>query len=314
MTGSQRQDGRFYTEANPFRHKAFKAWAKRAGLPAATVLEPFAGSNRLVEHLMSMGLCGGFCSYDIEPGSLEVIRRDTLADFPAGFDVCVTNPPWLARNVATRLGMRFPDCAYQDIYAFALERCLERCGWVAALVPESFLRTGLFRERLGGFVSLTRQMFSDTDHPVGLALFEPHGTEGTAVWSGHRRIGRLEEIESGRPAALPGGPKVRFNDPDGNVGLLALDNVWKASIRFCRTEELGGYQVRVSCRSITRIKADCRIDIERWNESLNRFRADTDDVLMTPYRGLRRDGKYRRRCDWSLARGVIHRCAAGAGA
>ncbi len=151
------------------------------------------------------------------------------------------------------MGMTFPSCEYQDIYALALENCLANCNWVAALVPESFLRASLFRSRLQDFVSLTRTMFADTAHPVGLAVFAPFKIQDAVVWSGQKKVGWLSDIESLRPHSDPNGQAVRFNAPDGNVGLLALDNTKSASIRFCDPSELRGYGVNESCRSITRL-------------------------------------------------------------
>ena len=253
-----------------------------------------------------MNLCKRFRSFDIQPGSQEVKKRDTLKHFPLNYKVCVTNPPWLARNVATRLNMPFPLCEYQDLYAFALKKCLSHCHWVSALVPESFLRSGLFREKLMEFISLTSSLFLDTAHPVGLALFGSKPVEETRVWSGNKKLGRLSDLESLRPKPDPEGPSVRFNEPKGNVGLWALDNTKSASIRFCSPSELKDYSVRASCRSITLLKVSAPVRIKKWNEALTVFREKTCDTLMTAYRGLREDGKYRRRCDWDLARGIIH--------
>ena len=50
----QRAHGQFYTHGNPFRHPAFRKWAKRANLPNVRVLEPFAGANSLIRHLESL--------------------------------------------------------------------------------------------------------------------------------------------------------------------------------------------------------------------------------------------------------------------
>lgn len=183
--------GRFYTTANPFRHPAFLDWAGAAGLPEARLVEPFAGSNRLVRFLDAMELCRDFRAYDLEPADPRVRRRDTLASFPVGFPVCVTNPPWLARNSATFRGLDFPDCAYPDLYLHCLDRCLRHCRFVAALVPESFLRAGVrfaaFRSRLLGFVSLTARLRRDRP-PDGARPLRP-------------RPGRRRRGLDGRPAA-----------------------------------------------------------------------------------------------------------------
>ena len=303
----KRQRGQFYTVSNPFDHPAFKSWAKDARLREECVLEPFAGSNSLIRHLEEMNLCRSSISFDIEPANDCVLLRDTLAFFPEGFSVCVTNPPWLARNSATARRLPFPDCGYDDIYKFAVAMCLENCGHVAVLVPESFINSGLFRNRLISFVSMTSRLFPETGHPVGLALFGPDAADDVSVWRGGTRIGLLSRLESLRPRPRLNGPVVRFNVPDGNVGLIALDGVHGPSIRFCDVNELDGYHVKPSGRHITKILVEGEIDIAGWNHALREYREMTQDVLLTCYKGIRKDGMYRRRLDWPTARGIVHR-------
>ena len=237
-------------------------------------------------------------------------QRDTIASFPEGYSVCVTNPPWLARNIATFKGFAFPEGHYGNLYQFALEQCLTHCDWVAALVPESFIRAGVFQERLRHFVSITECLFTDTGHPVGLALFEPEHTSSVVVWSGHARLGTLAELNTLYPLPRKDGPKVSFNEPRGNVGLIALDNTVSASIRFCNVEELSGYTVKQSGRHITKLQVLGPVHIQAWNVYLNQFRKRTRDVFMTCYKGIRKDRMYRRRLDWKLARGIIHNAQA----
>ena len=302
---TQRELGQYFTRGNPFVHQAFTGWAAEAKLSQATILEPFAGANGLIDHLQGMGLCSAFKSFDVEPASPHVRVRDTLARFPRGFDVCVTNPPWLARNSATARGLAFPATEHDDLYKFALELCLRNCGYVAALVPESFIRAELFLPRLQAFISLTHGLFDDTGHPVGLALFVPGVQADATVWSGRKKVGALSEVKKLRPQPIPGGIRVRFNDPQGNVGLIALDNTREASIRFCEVSELEKYQVKHSGRHITKITVEGKKRLEDWNHVLNKLRLLSSDVLMTSYKGIRQDGLYRRRCDWRLARGII---------
>ena len=301
------ESGRFYTENskgnNPFAHEAFIQWARNANLPEESMLEPFAGRNSIIDLLRSLDLCHEFKAYDILPAREDVQYRDSLADFPVGHRVCVSNPPWLARNVATRNRLDFPKGIYQDLYQFCLERCLANCQWVALLLPESFIRTNLFRERLTDVISLTFETFRETTHPVALALFAPNEVPQTRVWSGAHLVGDLSEIEAHKPK-INQECFVRFNDPNGNVGLYALDNTREESIRFCEPEELGSYQVVESSRAITKILT-VRPRIKEWNDFLKEFRRQTHDVLLTPYRGLRADGMYRRRLDYDLARRII---------
>ena len=301
----KRAAGRFYTQNNPFNNKPFRAWAKQAGLPGGVVLEPFAGGNHLVAMLRAAGLCGEAASFDIAPGSPEVRRRDTLLSFPEDYGVCVTNPPWLARNSATRRRLPFPQTPHDDLYKHCLSLCLAHCDYVAALVPESFIRSGLFLNRLESFVSLNSEMFSDTDHPVGLALFGRRENASPIIYCGGKRLGTMKEMRQHRPPASGEG-RIVFNAPDGNLGLLALDNTSGASIRFCEAAELDGYRVRQSCRAITKIKVPGKPKIGEYNRFIAKFRTATWDVFLTAYRGLRKDGFYRRRLDYALARDIIN--------
>ena len=303
----KRSNGQYYTARNPFDHPAFLEWAAAAGLPRGRVLEPFAGANSLIHYLSNMGLCRDFTSFDIEPASPEVEQRDTIADFPSGYDICITNPPWLAKNSATVRGIPFPDASFDDLYKVALNECLNNCTFVAALVPESFVRADLFTDRLYAFVSLTGNLFKDTGHPVGLALFtESNHSSTTRVWSGDRYIGKLDALKQMRPLPQKDGPSISFNIPDGNVGLIALDNTVEPSIRFCEAKELAGYKVKPTGRHITKLSVDGPIQLQNWNSFLDEFRVKTGDVLMTSYKGIRKYGRYRRRLDWQLARGIIH--------
>ena len=302
---TKRENGVYYTAGDPFESPAFTGWAKKACLPESQILEPFAGANSLIDRLEFLKLCKKWKSFDIAPVGKGVEYRDTLCDFPQGFDVCVTNPPWLAKNSATRRGLAFPDTRYDDLYKVALERCLANCQWIAALVPESFIRAGLFHERLGHFVSLTGKMFNDTENPVGLALFEPNPVKDVVVWRDADEIGTLRELEKNLPKSN-NKISMRFNAPEGNVGLIAIDNTKEASIRFCHPADLNGYSVSGACRSITRIAVDSNVYIKDLNDCLREFREKTQDVFMTSFKGLRKDGWYRRRLDWNSARGIVN--------
>ncbi len=101
-----------------------------------------------------------------------------------------------------------------------------------------------------------------------------------------------------------------FNHPDGNIGLYGVDTIAKKSIRFCFGEELIQYEVRHSCRSITRIDIPSIRGQESWvidyaNRLLKEFRESTQDVFLTPFKGLRKDGGYRRRLDFMTARNIL---------
>lgn len=197
----KRQLGSYYTQQNPFEMRPFKEWAKLTNLDKYTVLEPFAGTNNIVHMLQNSHSCDKFACYDIATNEAQnndqsrITRQDTLKSFPSGYDVCITNPPWLARNSARRRGLRFDAPAiYDGMYKYALHLALAHCKYAAFIIPATFLRSCLFRDRLHSFVLLERNIFDDTNNPVCLALFVSKPRRAT-VWADNTLLGYLDDLE-----------------------------------------------------------------------------------------------------------------------
>lgn len=305
---STRQGGKYYTEGNPFGSPQFLAWARESNMLHTFTLDPFAGANNLIRMLREKRLCKHYSSFDIEPTAKDVLKRDSLVVFPKGYSVCITNPPWLARNSATRLGLSFPDCAYDDLYKHCLNLCLANCEFVAAIVPATFLQADLFRARLMSYTLLQRKVFQDTDNPACLALFGSPSAD-VEIFYDDLPVGNLRELEAFLPVPTADLP-MNFNDNDGELGFVSFDNTEAPSIRFCLANELSSYEIKHSSRFITRIKIDGATDtaarVLRLNQAVSEFRADTSDVFLTPFKGLRQDGKCRRRMSYALARSLIN--------
>lgn len=304
----KRQHGRYYTEGNPFILRPFVDWAESIDLRQARVLEPFAGANNIIRALQVSGYAKKFNSFDIEPANKEVEYMDTINNFPKGFDVCITNPPWLAKNSAHRRGLDFPNTDYDDLYKHSLNLCLENCSYVGALIPATFLRSGLFTNRLDSVIFLhDKSMFNDTENPVCLALFKEQTTD-VKIFFDNEHVGNLSNLNKFLPTTKEADKKLIFNDPNGELGFIAFDNTREPSIRFCSGYELRNYKVGFSSRMITRIGGNFG-NVEKVSDYLNKklseFRLSTKDVFLTPFKGLRKDGMYRRRMDYGLARDFI---------
>ena len=146
-------------------------------------------------------------------------------------------------------------------------------------------------------------MFNDTENPVCLALFSSQIVSGVEIFDDEEKIGLLHELEKALPKKTHDVELV-FNHPSGALGFVAFDNTRAPSIRFCLGEELERYDVGFSTRMITRIHGNFEnlpTAIEMLNEKLGEFRDQTGDIFLTPFKGLRKDGKYRRRMDYRLA-------------
>ena len=304
---SKRSRGEYYTEGNPFSLNPFLEWSERVDLVNRVILEPFAGANDIIKSLQEIDLCGDFDSYDIHPCDQFVRYRDTVSDFPSGYEVCVTNPPWLARNSATRRGLAYPATAYDDLYKHCLDLCLANCPFVAALIPASYLHSGLFRDRLETYVLLhDRNMFNNTDNPVCLALFGEHSSTNVSIFYDDEYVGSLASLHKKVPVPVRD-RGVRFNDPGGKLGFIAFDNTTEPSIRFCPAKEIENYPVKVSSRFFSRISVSkYDFSIDNLNASLDSFRVETRDLFLTPFKGIRKDGWYRRRMSFALAKTIIN--------
>ena len=305
---SKRAQGRFYTLGNPFVLEPFKQWAKRACISETLMLEPFAGANNIIHTLIDLGLCKKFISYDIKPNDKKVEKRNTITCFPEGYDVCITNPPWLARNSATRRGLAYPETKHDDLYKHCLELCLNNCKHVAVLIPASYLQSGLFRERLSSYILLHDTIFNDTENPVCLALFNPKTSNDVSIYYGNKHIGMLNTLKNELPEPKED-KRVRFNDPNGRLGFISFDNTKEPSIRFCSANGIKSYAIKHSSRFITRISGDfgnLSVLIRKLNDAIEAFRHNTEDIFLTPFKGIREDGRYRRRMDFNLARRFIN--------
>src|SRR2546423_11381026 len=252
-----------------------------------------------------------FVAYDINPGSLEVNKRDTIQNFPQGYKLIITNPPYLAKNSACRKKIAFPATEYDDLYKLCLEIMLKNCDYVGAISPASFINAGLFQERLHSYTLLSSQMFTDTENPVCLALFSPQTTNSIYLYENDKYVGELysmkkqvEEILASKNSSIT----ITFNHKQGNLGLRAIDGTRFPTIAFIDAQLVPSSKIKVSSRHLTRIHIPQEINLNLLNEKLKKLRETTNDFFLTPFRGLRKDGKFRRRLDFQLARKIIESC------
>lgn len=311
--------GAFYTTTNPFKIDIFYKWYSLIPEKDKTeILEPFAGANNIVAMIHEININAKWKCYDINPPQHNVFDdyivevRDTLSNFPKGYKVAITNPPYLAKNSATRSGLSFPETQHDDLYKYSLEKMLKNCDYVAAIIPESFFTQNIFHDRLYAVVSLTCKMFDDTDCPVCLALFVPNGSGDFMIYQQNRFIGNYSELKSLLIKSEYRKVNWKFNDKNGSIGLYAVDGQGEASIRFCLGESIDSDRVKTSSRAITRISGlpddvDIEKFIEKCNDYLKDYRIKTKDVFLTSYRGLRKDNQYRRRMDFATAKEILNK-------
>jgi hypothetical protein len=247
--------------------------------------------------------------YDEENTSGVIIhQRDMILNYPDVVSpVAITNPPYLAKNSATRRGLDYPDTNYDDIYKVCLDIMLKKHKYIAAIVPESFIKTNLFTDRLFSIISLNCEMFDDTDCPVCLAMWVENPCKDYSIYlSNGYCVGKMSKLKHFEP--IYSGNYI-FNNPHGVLGLYACDSINSNSIKFVRGNDIDPKKIKSTSRCITRISIPNGVDIDNLvnecNLILNDWREKTVDVFMTSFKGLRSDGYYRRRLDWVGAGYII---------
>ena len=276
--------GQFYTTFNPFVGDAFDEWIK--SVPTKTFLEPFAGSGNLFNFID-----GNWVGYDIEPSSDNIIRQDTLADFPTGFSVCITNPPYLAKNVITRkrLDVQVKEA---DLYLDCLVKMLDNCEYIAAIVPSTFLNQTKFHSRLSHFDKIDRKLFDSTDEPACVAYFMPQCVDTKYYVNGIQV----------KPLKLSGKSNVKFNSDNPNYTLFAIDSIQGNSIRV---EHYNNELIKHTNRHIVPFESD-ELDLDTINANINRYRDITKDLELTSFKSCKHDGTYRKRMPFNLFVTIIH--------
>lgn len=324
---NKKMHGQFYTVSNPFHNDLFFKWYKEINNSGVEILlEPFAGSNNIVQMVKEFKENDWTC-FDIQPNNelnkypkYQIQQQDTLFNFPQGFNVAITNPPYLAKNSATKSGIAFPDTEYDDLYKYALSKMLANVGYVAVIIPDSFLTQNLFHDRLFGVATLNCKMFDDTECPVCLALFVPKENKERLklfndfhCYKGNSNLGLYSSLQSKKQKLekIEQSLNWKFNIPTGELGLFAIDGTTDKAIRFVNGNEIPEEKIKVSSRGVTRISGipnglEITDLIKEANSVLKDFRENTKDVFMTSFRGLKKDGDYRRRLDFAMAKAILN--------
>lgn len=319
---NKRQHGQYFTKQNPFIFKPFKEWFEVALKENndTPLLEPFAGINQipfLINEATNLEL--NWDCYDIDKDIIKdnitdhkIKVRDVFLRFPKNNNIIVTNPPYLAKNSATRRGLNFPNSQHDDLYKYSLEKCLNNANYVAAIIPESFIVQNLFLNRLTAVISLTNKMFDDTECPVCLALFSPEKEDNDFyIYSNDVFLGKKSDL-SRFLVKKNKSYDFKFNDPMGEVSIFAIDNNKEDSIYFDFGEKISSNKIKHTSRAYSRIKLHSKFTREEIcniiilsNQILNDLRNNTHDVFFTAFKGLRKDGKYRRRIDFQQVRNIL---------
>jgi hypothetical protein len=296
--------GQFYTTTDPFSiSDAFSSWYQMVP-KNTTILEPFAGAGHLFSYVDS-----NWDGFDIEPNHPNVKQQDTLKDFPTGYQVCITNPPYLAKTVVSR--KKLPVVLnHEDLYLDALQKCLDNCDYVAAIIPSTFWNQNLFKDRLYSWDKFDMELFSDTDNPAGVAYFVPNKVDATRTFINGKEV-HLNATNTPITTDFP----VIFN-PEGLSSFLVngIDTVDQNNIHLRKIDGFDTSKLvdkNGKCKSTNRnmFPIECSYlkeeDLPSINQMIDDWRRETQDFYLTSFKSCKKDGRYRKRISFKEVRWIL---------
>jgi hypothetical protein len=312
----KRSLGQFFTR-NDF-------WLKKHVLDFITstkteiAFDPFAGGGDLLRLAKEIGF-KKIEGLDIDE-SLGWKKNDSLVAIPKITNsITITNPPYLTNYSAKRQGIHlstkqyFDSCSYDDLYQLAIEKCLVN-EFGVMIIPETFINSKFPKHRLVSITIIEESLFSDTEIPTCVICFDNKNKnyEEIKIYKNELLLGNLGQYEKMRKS--PNGfLNIKFNSLKGQIALRAVDTTNpQKPIAFMRPEELD-YDlstIKHSSRLITLIEINMKSDgiekiINHSNRILADFRQQTHDVLLSPFKGNKKNGERRRRLDYSTARAIL---------
>lgn len=285
--------GKFYTTVNPFTGTAWNKFKKEID-KKDIILEPFAGSNNIPKMLSEYS----WASYDILPEDSNIIKQDTLKNFPKGFKVCITNPPYLDIRTARDKNIKY-DSEFSDLYLDSLDKMLKNCEFIAAIIPATFYNKKAFKDRLWMWDKIDKEVFSDTGMSIGVAYFSNKKIDKTELYLNGNRVSNNSNFTDN---------KTTFNTKDANLSACLIDNTQYKNISV---SNLDNFNFKKYLKPLSRYYVafkDERIgeeDIKDLNEFISNWRTQTNDFWLTPFKSTLPNGSYRKRLGFKQLSGLI---------
>ncbi len=313
--------GQFFTKENVWLKDHIKDFVKKT--KTCVAYDPFAGGGDLLRTAQALGY-KKIVGLDIDP-ELDWEINDSLLSIPHLENaIIITNPPYISSYSATRKKVNqgllkyFNNSVYDDVYLIALDKMLESADYVVAIIPETFINSNYRnKHRLHSITILEDNPFSDTDTPVIVACFdkEEKSFDKISIYKNDKYVNTLKAIEQMR-LVPKNNVDVCFNDKNGWLAVRCVDSTNPDNmLRFDFKENID-YDwengIKVSSRLLTLVEIDVaenkRKDfIAFCNDILNNIRLESEDVILSPFKGNMKNGIRRRRLDFFTCRAIIEK-------
>lgn len=317
MCDSKIELGQFFTKKDVWLKPQVRDFILQSKCDVA--YDPFAGAGDLLnavsnEFERTIGL-------DIDE-KLSWEKNDSLLKIPSIENaIIITNPPYLAKNSATRKDAEtkkyFKNSKFEDLYLIALEQMLLAQDFVVAIIPETFINSNFRKNRLASLTVLEENPFEDTENPVCVACFDNKNKDFSEikVYKNETYINSLAEIFAVR-FEPQNNLKITFNSKKGWLGLRAIDTLFPTNTIKFDFKENFNYDWEKGIKNTSRHLTLIDIDIPpasraefilNLNKIIKDIREESADLLLSAFKGNMKNGVRRRRLDYRLARAIIER-------
>lgn len=302
--------GQFFTKKNSWLKNNIRAFIE--SIEFKKIVDPFAGEGDLLKPFMHIHEVNG---YDIDK-DLGWVLNDSLKFIPYHHDdLCITNPPYLAKVSASKNKIcsvtQYFDLypSIEDLYIIGINQCLNSFNYGVAIVPETYQLSSNKSKRIRSITILEDNPFEDTEHPVIVITWGIEEKDDYEIYKNDHLIGTFKQLNNLCIKSLKLDKKlIKFNHPNGNFGAICFDTTGSDRIRFTTPDNITS-PVKVSSRSSSKILINTEVDIHQLikdcNEILEKYRLDTHDVFLAPFKGNSKAGVRRRRLDFYTARCII---------
>ena len=314
--------GQFFTKDELWLKPQVMDFIKNSNLSIA--YDPFAGAGDLLRAAKEK--CGftKVVGLDIDD-KLTWKHNDSLLNIPhIDNAIIITNPPYMSNYSAARKGLAqelekyFATSKYNDVYLVALDKMIKAQKNIVTIIPETFVNSNYEQKNLLSSITILEENpFDDTENPVIVACFDgnPKSLSEVKVYKNDAFINNLENIENLRikPTGIL---DMTFNKPSGWLAVRCVDTTNPANmIRFDFKDNIEydwENRIKVSSRLLTLIDIDIKdedreIFIQKCNDILSEIRKETNDIILSPFKGNMKNGQRRRRLDFMTCRAIIEK-------